>query len=341
MTNILTDPDYFPWRINTQTRAVEFHQISRAQIVEAAFLDHRAPGASNPKTSLSVAALKNESDSQKTPRSPAYIFHTAFCASTLICRCLDQPGNALSLREPQILMDLSGARRFEGQSGQALFNDSFQQINMLMSRPHEGNERAIIKPSNGANDLLVDVLKLMPDAPVLLLFTQLRPFLISVLKRGEQGRLFVRSLLHHPWGTDPRLQNMPKEQALGLTDLQACALVWFLQTETFAKALANHPSTRIRALRSDEFQQNPTKSLNAIDDFFGLSLGAKQIDETIKGPLFMQDAKHQDRDYDPSARAGKMRAIEDIHGADLDRTMAWAQKLSPPNAKELTSTLLR
>jgi len=340
MTNLISDPKSFPWRLDLQRGMIEFLNLSREQITESAFLDHRATGANGPKTSAQIATLLSAQTDAPKPRAPAYIFHTAFCSSTLISRCLDMPGRALSLKEPQILVEISGARRFEGPHGQAMFPDLFKLVNSLLARPHEGNERAIIKPSNGANDLLADVLDLEPETQVLLLFRELRPFLLSVIKRGEIGRYFVRTLLHHPWGTDQRLRSMPTGQALQLTDLQAAALVWRLQTEAFSKALTSTPASRIRALNADDFRNDPSAALNAIDGFLDLNLGAERIETIAQGPLLTQDAKHKDRDYDANSREDKTRAIEDEYGSDLDRTIAWLNKLSFPPTNALTSTLI-
>jgi hypothetical protein len=341
MTDPISNPQNFPWRLDIQRGTIDFLDLGREMLAAAAFLDHRAPGANRPKTSMQIAAVQSAQASAVKPRPPAYIFHTAFCSSTLISRCLDMPGHVLALKEPQILMDLSGARRFEGQRGQSMFPDMLRLVNNLLARPREGNERAVIKPSNGANDLLFDVLDLEPETQILALFTDIRPFLISVIKRGEIGRYFVRTLLHHPWGADQRIRNLPPEQALQFTDLQAAALVWRLQTDAFSKALAKYPASRIRALNADDFHNDPRGALAALDVFLNLNLGADRVRTIAQGPLLAQDAKHKDRNYDASIRKDEQRAVEEEYGADLNSTITWAQKLSFPPAAPLASTLLR
>jgi len=133
---------------------------------------------------------------------------------------------------------------------------------------------------------------------------------------------------------------MPTGQALQLTDLQAAALVWRLQTEAFSKALTNTPASRIRALNADNFRNDPSAALNAIDGFLDLNLGAERVETIAQGPLLTQDAKHKDRLYDAKTREDKTRAIEDEYRADLDRTIAWTNKLSFLSTSPLTSTLM-
>ena len=40
-----------------------------------------------------------------------FIFHSAFCASTMLVRALDVPGSAMGISEPVILNDMVGWRR--------------------------------------------------------------------------------------------------------------------------------------------------------------------------------------------------------------------------------------
>lgn len=344
MTDVFSDPTKFPWRIDLACGAIDFITLTREQVAEAAFLDHRAPGGRGPFQSASISELL---EAQKTapprasaPRAPAYIFHAAFCCSTLISRCLDAPGKALALKEPQILVDLSSARRFGGAAAMQSFPDLRQLIAALLARPFEGGERAIIKPSNGVNDLLADVLDLNEKAQALLLYAELRPFLISVIKRGETGRRFVRSLLHHPWGNDPRLKGLSPDQALQLTDLQAAALIWRLQTEAFSKALRKYPD-RTRALCADDFLNDPEAALGAVDAFFETGLGGDRIAAVASGPLLTRDAKEKDKAYAAAARDDEAHAVEEAHGEDIDAVIAWAEKLPFPDAAPLASTLMR
>ena len=337
--DILSDPEKFPWRFDLNSRKVEFATMSREEIVQASFLDHRAPGESTPKSYAPLeVVLKSQVDAPK-PRAPAYIFHIAFCSSTLISRCLDMPGRAVALKEPLILVSLASAKAYGDAGVQSRHSDTFKAVNSLLARPFVGDERVVIKPSNGANSLLPDVLA-QPDAKVLLLYTDIRKFMLSVVKRGQVGRFFVRSLLHQPWGSDPRISGISKQNVMNLTDLQTAALIWQLQTDAFSRVLTKFPASQIRALNATDFEQNPTRALNAIDGFFDLNLGEDRIDSVVNGPLLRQDSKYTDQEFNVETRAQEGRDLEAMFGKDLDSVIAWANRQPFSSTKLMNSSLL-
>jgi len=119
MAAFITDPTNFPLRFDFDRGLFNFVKLSRKEFTDAAFLDHRAPGAQAVIASTPIADLKNQwaeaiAANGSVSRKPVYIFHTAFCSSTLISRCLDAPGRILALKEPALLVDISSARRFGG-----------------------------------------------------------------------------------------------------------------------------------------------------------------------------------------------------------------------------------
>jgi len=341
VTEIYSDPQQVPWRFNPQTGDYEFLRLTRDKIAEASFLDHRAPGADGSKTYVSFEELKAAASAASKPQTPAYIFHIAFCSSTLISRCLDAPGKALALKEPLSLVSIAHAKGFGNMAGGATYPELFRLTNDLLARPHEGTERAVIKPSNGANDLLADVLALEPNAKVLLLFTNIRRFLLSIVKRGQVGRFFARALLRHPWGEDQRISKMSAAQVLQLTDLHAAALAWLFQTDSFAQALSQYPQSRIRALDASGFEKDPRRALGAMDSFFELGLGEEHIETVMSGPLLTQDAKTTDQAFDAGERAEDEKRLEVMYGDDFDNTIAWAEQQPFHGSKALRTTLFQ
>lgn len=338
-TNILTDPQNFPWRFDPENNRVEFAHMTRDDIAQSPFLDHRSPGHEAAKSYASVDAFIGAQRTATKTKPPAYIFHVAFCASTLIARCLDMPGRALALKEPFCMVSLAHAKARANASGRALHPEFFKSLNGLLARPFSGNERAVIKPSNGANNLLVDALE-QPNVKVILLYTDIRKFLLSVAKRGQQGFVFARNLLHVPWGNDPRIAKIGKQDALTMTDLQSAALVWQLQVDSFSRALSKFPSSQVRALDAADFEKNPMRTLNAIDSFFELELGEQRIEDVVGSPLLGKDAKFVDKVFNAEAQAQITRDLEIQLGKDLDNVIAWAEKQPFSSERMKNSSLL-
>lgn len=105
----------------------------------------------------------------------------------------------------------------------------------LLARPHQDGESVVVKPTNSANNLLPYAMAY--NAKILALYGDLKSFLVSILKKGEQGRSFVRGQFNI-FSLDPGgLAAIPQRQAMGLTDLQVAALICRSQMELFQRSL--------------------------------------------------------------------------------------------------------
>src|SRR4029453_4682467 len=64
----------------------------------------------------------------------------------------------------------------------------------LLARPFDRGEAVIVKPSNFANGLILPAFDANPGSPPVRLYSDLPPFLRSLVKRGLFGRIFGRRL---------------------------------------------------------------------------------------------------------------------------------------------------
>lgn len=293
---IEADPAWLPHRIDVSRRTVEFMRIPRSELGKTGFLAERKPGSPSDVAVIGwddVCAMRVETGSLH------FIFHTAFCRSTLLVRALDRPGVCVGLNEPGILASLAG----NVDATKPLVLPVLQ----LLSRPHEPGEAVFVKPSNMSNMLIPGMLKTMPEARAIAMSTALPRFLGSVAKRGLLGRRWGRELfldLQSYAGMD---FGMSSRELFAMSDMQAAGLAWFLGQRWFLLHMhgqvAGISGDRFRSLDGDAFNAERAKTIAAIADFAGLSLDRDAAEEMAGADVFDEHAKlggaqaaHEDED---------------------------------------------
>jgi hypothetical protein len=317
----------FPDAVDAQTRSVRLRDVTRESLAAAAFLDDRWDRTGCAAHSVPLAELAPDG-----PRArPVFIWHSAFCCSTLLARCLDKPGRNLSLREPAALMEVANIKRRDG----VAVSDLWLRGLVPSLAASAGTDACVtIKPTNTVNNLIADTARLFPQARHLFLTSSLRAFLTSLAKKGEAGRSFARRLFtifamdgHAVARSDPR-------QLMQMSDLQIAAIVWHMQIATMQAALAQGPAAAFASLDGDAFVAAPVAALTAVDRFFGLELGTAHIAATADGPLFTQDAKHAGQAHGAERRRQEAAAIAASLGPELDAIIEWSHGLFPQSPRD-------
>ena len=235
-------------------------------------------------------------------------------------------GSSLALKEPDILMGLSNAYRMakNGPARQEV-DRARDLILQLLARPHQGNERAVIKLTNTANNLAPIIAA--SGARIILLYGDLKGFLVSVLKKGEACKAFVRKQYTIFALDSEGVSAIPERQALGLTDLQIAALVWRHQMEMFARLLSAPGSDNLRSLDFRQLLERPAETLIAANKHLALGADDSAIEATAAGPVFQKNAKFDDQDYDAGAREKDEAELIARHSEELAMIEGWAMKL--------------
>lgn len=270
--SITRDPEWFAHRYVESKDAVQFVRLSREGHARATFVtDEYLPAG------LDRVELARRDAVADAPRAAPvhFVFHSAFCCSTLVARVFDQAGVATSLKEPPILNDLVGWRR-RGASGRDVAEVTDGALRLL-ARPFESGEAVVIKPSNIVNSFVPLFMALRPDAKALLLYAPLELFLTSIVKKGLDGRLWVRELLTG-FRRDGLIQRLgfDDEALFRQTDLQVAAAGWLAQQALFAD-LAEKFEARVMALDSETLLDDPDRQIGRVARLFGLDGGALDV----------------------------------------------------------------
>ncbi|MEO0973339.1 MAG: hypothetical protein AAFX85_09600 [Pseudomonadota bacterium] len=321
----LPPPSLFPVHINARTERVGFLPTTREALSAAPFLDQRFAGTTSPAKYWTVRELLEHVDGLPLP---PMIFHTAFCCSTLLATAFDHPGRLLALKEPDLIMQLANLKRVHSplRSDPGRFSRWLQLTLVLLGRRFEADEKVLLKPTNAAANLLMDVARL--NSPMLLLYSDLRAFLVSVIKKGEAGRWFVRHLLNILRLDGALINDWQERERMAMTDLQVAALVWWLQIDNYLAFLDRTlPGQRVGTLDATAFLEQPAVALAAVNDQLKLSLPVDMLTRAANGPAFQRHSKFADLEYDAAQRADERASIEAAHGEAIEVTLAWAAQL--------------
>jgi hypothetical protein len=327
---MLEDPRWFPTGLSQDYREILFGRTTRDALANEAFLDQRMSDSVTDTQQHPLDAIVAARDAADY-EPPAFIFHSAFCCSTLLARALDVPGQCLSLKEPDVLMGVANALRMQKD---AMANAALVRTTTgLLSRRFDAAESVVVKPTNSANNLLPHMADL--GANVLVLYGDLRSFLVSVLKKGEACKSFVRTQYNIFALDEPGVAGIPARQAMTFTDLQVAALVWRHQLESFQRQLLARPDGRIASLDFRNLVDQPAATLEAVVQHLGLSHERTLLDDIANGPVFSHNAKFGDEAYDAGQRARDEASVTDQHAEALDQVEQWAQSLSLGTAFDL------
>jgi hypothetical protein len=328
--SVAADPGWLAHRYDPVADAFHFMQVSRDEQNVALFLTDECLPVGRavqpiPRT-RAVAAVGN-------PAPLRYIFHSAFCCSTLLARALNQPGLAMSLKEPVVLNDLVGWRRRGGVDSDVL--RGLDGALTVMARAFAPQESVVVKPSNVAAAFAGSMLDLRSDSAAVLLYAPLRAYVGSIAKKGLWGRLWVRDLFTGfrqdgliGLGLDPA-------DDLKLTDLQIAAIGWLAQQALFTGLSARLGPTRVRSLNSETLIAQPDKVLRGLFEHFGWSDQSDRIAPISEGPQFRRHSK-TDAVFGQSDRQREQSEAAAAHADEIDKVMIWAEFIARQNGIEMT-----
>lgn len=326
LEDVIGNADWFPDNIDFNRNTFGFVRTERSALSMEAFLDARWNRSTLTRVDVPISTVLSAVENLPRPKLN-FIWHTAFCCSTLIARCLDAESTNLSLKEPQVLIPLAEAKRMGRQtSGET--NAAFK----LLGR---GHEPVLVKPTNAANNLIPEAVR-ATDGRMLFLYSDCKSFLISIAKKGEMGRIFARKLFGL-FSADGHPQAKWAWQTLfELSDMQVAALVWHMQIAEFRRSRS---ASRSAALNCDDFLAHPREALEKLNAFFGLHLSASQLDAALS--LLARNAKDANETFSAERRASEANDVAKMFGGELDTVVEWSYRACPetPRGNPLGATL--
>ena len=322
-----SDPRWFP--VNYLPASDEFRMMTLDidTIGSASFLDRRMPAG--PGEGVLVSAESAGSFRSSTP--PAFLFHSAFCGSTLLARALHAPPDAVSLKEPSVLLNLSSASLAEQPGAVERLNKRLAAATTLLARPWAPASRVLIKPTNQANRLLSRMLQVQPESRAILLYSTLEEFLVSCFKKLPLAESRVRWMAQH------LLVGSDLAERLGIPPLHAfslpesCVFTWYSQLERYARALESDVAGNLRTLDLQTLLREPVAAVGAAARWLQLPHALEAMDQKV-AHIFGHDSKATQRLYGSTQRAAENQLVTAQYGEVIARTLQWASTSIEPYA---------
>lgn len=331
--SIAGDAEWLPASFDGGGETIGFLHVPRELHRAVPFLGEKYLREAAAPPSARAAAAPLRAALPMAGNGPHFIFHSAFCCSTLLARALDIHGRSLGLKEPTILNDLAALHR-----AGTLAERDLLLVLALLGRPLAAGETIVIKPSNEANILIETILTLCPGAHALLLHAPLPSFLRSLAKKGLWGRNWGRRLYALLARDGGRRFGFSDAEIFEQTDLQIAALAWLIQQRQFAD-LARLMPARVRTLDSETLLADPAGVMAGAAALFGFDLPAAEAERIAAGPAFSQHAKQIGRGYDSTARAAEQAAVQAAHEEEIDMVCQWAAAVARHGGIQLTLPL--
>ncbi|NWK98564.1 hypothetical protein DM806_23445 [Sphingobium lactosutens] len=322
LRNAMADAEWLAHRYDPGHDAFHMRHVPREQHGTIPFLtDEHLEQQGQPLVVRRTDAMPQAA----APGAIHFIFHSAYCCSTLLAAAFDHPGVAMGLKEPVLLNDLIGWRH-RGAKGPEVARVLDEGMRLL-ARPFAPGEAVVIKPSNIVNPLIPGIMGLRPQARALLLHAPLDMYLASIARKGMWGRLWVRDLFQKlmlegmlaPIGIVP-------DQYLGLTDIQVAAVGWLAQQRQFAM-LADQLGDRVATLDSETLVARPKESLARLARLFGLAMDEATIEKIVAGPVFACDAK-SGAAFADGQRASQARRDFETFKDEVEKVAHWTRVLA-------------
>jgi len=313
-------PDWLFQEIHGETMQYLFAHVSSDTYRESSFLDHRTRPVPGEVKGAPLGVINRLLKPEGRPAN--YVFHSAFCCSTLFSNCLQSVSDSLVLKEPKVLVNLADALAQSKNSGgfqprqwQAILAPSLR----LLEKTYPGQHGVIVKPANSANNLMQDILGLRPSR-TLFMYGSLSEFLLSNLKELDASRYMVPLFLERLIPLSDFAEKLPVADIRNLEHLQQCAVLWHAQLYHFSKLSAGNDL--VRCLAASDFLEAPESVVRRALEHFELPCDTKRLGQLAgSGPL-SRHSKSGDR-FDSSARDDENAAMSAKHGGELKKTLEW------------------
>jgi len=332
LLDVFASPELYPIKIDFLRQVVSFWRMSQASYRRSNFLDERAYRSSSEFFEVSLDdLLMCSSQAPASYNRVAYVFHSAYCCSTLLARYLELIPGCFVLKEPRLLTQVAVSRPGLSalqvgslvEASALKWKRVFDLCIRLLARAYGADEVVIVKANDRCNALGKLLLECNDRSRAIFLSIALRTFLLSVLKT-QKRREWLRERLRvgkKDAASFPVLAGIDPRQ---LGDAEAGAYLWMLNDALCRQLCFKTETSRAMALDGEEIAESPHTALRAVACHFELPLDSRELKYVLTHPSIGRYSKDLSVAYDVNSRRREMIDLEKRFCAEADLGIAWA-----------------
>jgi hypothetical protein len=322
--SLLFQPEFYLFDFDQRAGLTRFLVLREQMLEQAPFIDIRVERVAQANFRVSTAELMSLEGQHDIERPQVnYIFHHSFVCSTLLARCLNQVEAFFSLKEPWILRRLADTKRTMPPT-EARWREMFQKYNALLSKDYSAGRSTLIKATNVANNLIVDVISFMPASRILYLWSDLRSFLVSNLKKTAETQQKMPGL-YNAFSRDSDFSKRFGQFAdvSGTSLLRVCALIWVASLYNLQRILKRHPDAAVTTLEMDALLTEPRIALQKTSEFFGHTPSQEELGLMTHKEIMQRNAKDPRQQYGDAIRREEAQKVDAANRAQIDAVIEW------------------
>jgi hypothetical protein len=334
LARLAADPGLFAHQIDAVRDHTLLIRLSRADFVQASFLDDRILSAERQPGWLPNSVLEAAAKLVQSPHARHFIFHAGHVGSTLLSRLCEDWGGVLALREPLVLRNLAelGDRAREPDSliSPKKLVDLIATHVALWRRGFADTRAVIIKATSSAARIAPDLLDSVPEARAVYLNVGAERYLTTLLA-GEHSWLDLRG--HGPERVRrlARLLPLTPPALHSLSVGELAALTWLVERLT-QFGLEARFGPRLLSVDFDAFLDDIPAGLARIAAHFALDVPASVLAGAAGSTAMRSYAKAPEHSYSPQQRRSILNDAARQHAIEIRRGMTWLDSLAVRDA---------
>lgn len=320
--NIFESPELYLQSIDLTGKTMTFTPMTTETYRSTSFLDERIHQAQSVNANVDMNDfIATFDDSRPTPRPLGFIFHTAYCCSTLLARCIQDLEDTLVLKEPVPLRTLSEEWFHSTNAGAC--RKMRDMLSVLLSRRF-GDEAVVVKATSLCNNIMPELLDMHEKTRAVFIFSGLEESIASFLKspdRREEARAFLNSM------RNLLPEGLKLEDCQRLIDANVVALLWVLQVRAYCELASTRFSGSLVALNCNQLLADPVGALLLAANHLGIGCSRSTVEDVVSGSAFSMHAKLRGSGFSREDRRTDLLRLADRFGEEIRFASQWVRRL--------------